>query len=207
MFFICFLCVSVDLQLPLFAIVGRKSVWEVSPSQQQRCPVIPILARTFWLVSCWFYRTWCGFYLNVFRCFLTGLGFTGESKHQNKFFPYGSLQPEVMPAKFVVTFADGWVDLPADPRCLWLVSEAVGVTFWLLGVVQLHAVSYSWGSVLARAAPDRRMCQTLCKLRQNILACIMNPKCQWHSSVSQLPTDGMESKPVTDYVCRSCILS
>jgi len=61
-----FSCVSGDSQLQLFAVAGRKCVWEFSPSPQQQCPVIPILACTLQLVSCWFDRTWYGFYLNVF---------------------------------------------------------------------------------------------------------------------------------------------
>lgn len=43
--------------------------------------------------------------------------------HQSKFFPYGSLWPQVVPAERVVTLADGLSDLITDPCCLLLVSQ------------------------------------------------------------------------------------
>lgn len=79
----------------------------------------------------------------------TGLGFTGDSKHQNKVFPYGSLQPQAAPAKFVVAFANGQVDLPTDLCCLSLVSKVMGVRIGLLGAVQLR------GSSLPELLPTR----------------------------------------------------
>lgn len=136
-----FSCVTVDSQLQLLVIHGRKSICEVSPSQQQGSPVIAIPTCTFSFVSCWFSRTWCDLYLNVFQCLTQVLVYRKESKHQNKFLPYGLLQPQVTPAEFVMTFADGWVGLPMDTSCLWLMFKAMSVRFWLLGVVQLRGPS------------------------------------------------------------------
>lgn len=40
------------------------------------------------------------------KCVSVALRLTGDSKHQNKSFPYGSLQLRMMPAKLAMTFAN-----------------------------------------------------------------------------------------------------
>lgn len=59
----------------------------------------------------------CVFYLDVFQWVL------GLWLQQSKFFAYGSLRPQVVPAERVVTLADGLSDLITDPCCLLLVSQ------------------------------------------------------------------------------------